>query len=64
VSADRRADPDCGSGGRKCFFIDPHSAADPFGRERQPREFRELAANGIRADYTWTRPGADYLNIY
>jgi starch synthase len=30
----------------------------------QPRQFRELAATGMRADYSWARPGADYLDIY
>ena len=29
-----------------------------------PEEFRELAANGMRCDYSWNRPGADYVNIY
>ena len=29
-----------------------------------PREFRELAANCMRADYSWARPGQDYLDIY
>jgi len=30
----------------------------------RPRQFRELAANGMRADYSWARPGAEYLAIY
>jgi len=30
----------------------------------QPPQFRELAANGMRADYSWARPGADYLELY
>ena len=29
-----------------------------------PQEFRQLAANGMRCDYSWNRPGADYVNIY
>ncbi len=29
-----------------------------------PQEFRELAVRGMRGDYSWNRPGADYLNIY
>ena len=29
-----------------------------------PRGFRELIANCMRADYSWNRPGADYLDIY
>ena len=29
-----------------------------------PHEFRELMANGMRSDYSWARPGQDYLNIY
>jgi starch synthase len=29
-----------------------------------PEEFRRLAANGMRYDYSWNRPGADYVNIY
>ncbi len=30
----------------------------------RPGEFRELAANCMRADYSWARPGQDYLDIY
>jgi starch synthase len=29
-----------------------------------PREFRKLATNCMRADYSWARPGRDYLEIY
>ncbi len=29
-----------------------------------PGEFRELMANAMRTDYSWARPGQDYLNIY
>jgi starch synthase len=29
-----------------------------------PDEFRSLAVNGMRCDYSWNRPGADYVNIY
>jgi starch synthase len=29
-----------------------------------PEEFRSLAGNGMRYDYSWNRPGTDYLNIY
>ncbi len=29
-----------------------------------PTEFRQLMANGMRSDYSWSRPGQDYLNIY
>ena len=29
-----------------------------------PNEFRELMKNGMRSDYSWSRPGEDYLNIY
>jgi starch synthase len=64
--------------GRKCFFIEPHSAANFFGRDRlygywddaerfafaRPREFRHLAAGCMQADYSWRRPGQDYLAIY
>lgn len=28
------------------------------------REFRELSANCMRADHSWTRPGDEYLEIY
>jgi len=28
------------------------------------REFRELSANCMRADYSWARPGAEYVDIY
>jgi starch synthase len=30
----------------------------------QPGAFRELALNCMRSDYSWARPGADYLEIY
>jgi starch synthase len=30
----------------------------------KPREFRELSATCMRADYSWTGPGAEYLDIY
>ena len=30
----------------------------------RPREFRSLAANCMHADYSWRRPGGDYLDIY
>lgn len=29
-----------------------------------PDEFRRLALNGMRSDYSWNQPGQDYLNIY
>ena len=29
-----------------------------------PDHFRELMQNGMRKDYSWNRPGQDYLNIY
>ena len=29
-----------------------------------PREFRNLAVNGMRTDYSWSRPGREYLDIY
>ena len=29
-----------------------------------PEEFRDLMANGMRNDYSWSRPGQDYVNIY
>ena len=29
-----------------------------------PDQFRQLMANAMRADYSWARPGQDYLNIY
>jgi starch synthase len=29
-----------------------------------PQYFRELLLNGMRYDYSWNRPGRDYLNIY
>jgi len=29
-----------------------------------PGEFRQLMGNCMRADYSWARPGQDYLNIY
>jgi len=29
-----------------------------------PREFRNLAVNGMRTDYSWSRPGREYQEIY
>jgi starch synthase len=29
-----------------------------------PAEFRDLVVNAMRADYSWARPGQDYVNIY
>ncbi|MGQ9659332.1 MAG: glycogen synthase GlgA [Thermochromatium sp.] len=29
-----------------------------------PEHFRELMKNAMRCDYSWNRPGQDYLNIY
>jgi starch synthase len=29
-----------------------------------PDEFRQLMIQGMRYDYSWARPGQDYLNIY
>jgi len=37
-------------------------AIDLWLSERQA--FRELAERGMRCDYSWNRPGADYLRIY
>lgn len=31
---------------------------------RYPDAFRELAINGMHCDYSWNRPGSDYLNVY
>jgi glycogen synthase len=43
----------------------PSSPSDslPVWSDR-PGEFRELVANCMRADYSWARPGQDYLDIY
>ncbi len=30
----------------------------------RPEAFRDLALRGMRCDYSWNRPGADYLNVY
>jgi glycogen synthase len=30
----------------------------------RPRDFRRLAANCMRADYSWAGPGREYLDIY
>ena len=30
----------------------------------RPRQFGDLAANCMRADYSWARPGQEYLDIY
>jgi starch synthase len=30
----------------------------------RPREFGELVVCGMRADYSWSRPGEAYLEIY
>jgi starch synthase len=29
-----------------------------------PDQFRDLMANGMRADYSWSEPGRNYLNVY
>lgn len=29
-----------------------------------PQDFRTLLVNGMRHDYSWARPGQDYLNVY
>ena len=29
-----------------------------------PEHFRELIRNAMRTDYSWNRPGQDYMNIY
>lgn len=29
-----------------------------------PHEFRQLIVNGMHYDYSWNRPGQDYVNIY
>ena len=29
-----------------------------------PEDFRKLSTNGMQCDYSWNRPGADYLNVY
>ena len=29
-----------------------------------PDQFRQLMLNAMRSDYSWARPGQDYLNIY
>jgi starch synthase len=29
-----------------------------------PQDFRELIHNAMRTDYSWNRPGQDYMNIY
>ncbi|MBS0183189.1 MAG: glycosyltransferase [Nitrospira sp.] len=31
---------------------------------RYPEEFRRLMVNGMRYDFSWSRPGEDYINIY
>jgi glycogen synthase len=33
-------------------------------RSDRPAEFRELVASCMRADYSWARPGQEYLDIY
>jgi starch synthase len=32
--------------------------------DHYPDRFRALMANGMRSDYSWNRPGQDYVNIY
>ena len=29
-----------------------------------PDDFRQMMAHGMRSDYSWCRPGQDYMNIY
>lgn len=31
---------------------------------QKPNEFRQLVTNGMNCDYSWNRPGQDYVNIY
>ncbi len=31
---------------------------------QHPDHFRDLMTNAMRADYSWSNPGGDYLNIY
>ena len=33
-------------------------------RSARPDEFAKLAANCMGADYSWARPGQEYLDIY
>lgn len=35
-----------------------------FGLYRNPEYWKKIRANGMRVDYSWNRPGSDYLNIY
>jgi starch synthase len=30
----------------------------------RPRDFRTITGNGMRTDYSWARPGLEYLDIY
>jgi starch synthase len=48
---------------------DPPGLESALGRAiacyfEYPNDFRELMKNGMRSDYSWNRPGEDYLNIY
>ena len=65
---DHLARPRAKRNGYVFHHIDNHAIESALSRALrlwsvQPRQFRELAANCMRADYSWARPGADYLDI-
>lgn len=52
-------------------FYDPNPPAIESALRRAlglwfdyPNEFRQLALNGMRCDYSWNQPGQHYVNIY
>ena len=32
--------------------------------QHHPAEFRQLIMQGMQCDYSWSKPGQDYLNVY
>jgi starch synthase len=50
-------------------YVDQPAIESALGRAIRlwfdhPAEFRRLIGNGMRADYSWNRPGQHYLNVY
>lgn len=51
------------------YHTDNHAIESALSRalrlwSRRPRDFRELGVACMRADYSWSRPGTEYLEIY
>ena len=55
------------------YYFHPYRMRDDFNHAarraiglwyRYPEKFRRLMVNGLRYDFSWSRPGMDYINIY